>query len=411
MATQHGPPSPSLSLPLEPRLKQLPFELIQAIANSLSRQAFQSFRLSSRLIAECTRPQLALANFDGVPWRKDGKRLKELSLIPSCARRIRSVKFNMARMVEEEVEYATSRITNAYELSRRWGPYLTTQGVFNDLVELPLDLVIPALMRLPNLDTVCLTWATCPWEAYRDIDDVFMQDESVDMAGDEIVETQQAVLEALRKRSTPLKSLTFEPLMHPDLVLPSIVDDKVSTVFGSVTQLHLMVDYGVDIFKPDRLDYFISLMPNVRDLRVHVWPVELEAEDIDFYITNKLRHLEKIDLSCLHFNFVNFAHFIESHGSTLKDVKMQSLYGWCDPFQPAELDWDMIFNLMGEKLEVLETIDIQGTFSDNVGWHQMFFRNIAPDAWDFVSFMGEKSDRLEEFILEGGEYPRPTWKI
>ncbi|KAF4454535.1 hypothetical protein F53441_2964 [Fusarium austroafricanum] len=412
MATHHEPPATSSSSsPSQPRLTQLPYELVNNIAVFLPRQDFENFRLSSPAIAACTKPLLALSHFDGVPWRRDGKRLQDLSLIPSCARRIRSVKFNMSRMVEEEVEYATSRIINAEELNRAWGPYLVTQDVFHRPVELPLGLVVPALMRLPNLDTLCLTWTENPWEDYKDIDLVFNTDESLDLAGDEVLESQQAILDTLHRRNIPLKSLTLEPIMHPELIMPSTLDEKVSTVFGSVTQLHLALKYEVEAFKPDRLDYFISLMPNIRDLKVHVWPVGVEASDVDFYLTKRLRHLEKIDLCCLHIGFVNFARLINDHGPTLKEVRLQSLYGWCDPFKSIDIDWDIMFKLMREKLEVLETIQIGGRFGDNVGWYQLFLRNDEPAVNTIVRFMGEKSGRLEKYILEGGEYPQPLWRI
>ncbi|KAH7248792.1 uncharacterized protein BKA55DRAFT_570015 [Fusarium redolens] len=395
----------------QPRLTHLPYELINNIAIFLPREDFKNFRLSCQTIVGCTKPLLALPHFDGVPWRKDGKRLHHLSLIPNCARRIRSIKFNMARLVEGEVEYATSRIINADELHRAWGPYLETQDVFLDPIELPLDLVVPAIMRLPNLDTVCLTWTQCPWQDYRAIDDVFSEEESMELAGDEMLESQQAILDALLRRNVPLKSLTIEPIMHPDLVLSSKLDEKVSTVFGSVTQLHLHLKYDVISFKPDRLDYFISLMPNIRDLKVHNTPVEFEASDVGFYITKRLPHLEKIDLSCLHISFVHFARLIIEHGPTLKEVDLQSIYGWCDPFSSTEIDWDFIFKLMKEKLEVLDTVRINGRFSDNVGWYQIFFRNDVPAVDTIVRVMGEKSGRLEKYILEGGEYPQPLWRI
>ncbi|KAF4339153.1 hypothetical protein FBEOM_6973 [Fusarium beomiforme] len=395
----------------QPRLTQLPYELINNIAIFLPRKDFESLRLSSKIIAACTEPLLALAHFDGVPWRKDGRRLHDLSLIPSCARRIRSVKFNMARLVEEEVEYATSRIINADELHRTWGPYLETQDVFLGTIELPLDLVVPAIMRLPNLDTVYLTWTQCPWQDCREIDDVFSAEESMELAGDEMRESQQAILDVLLRRNVPLKSLTIQPIIHLDLTLPSAPNENVSTVFSSVTQLHLNLKYNVRQFKPDRLGHFISLMPNIQDLKVHATPIEFGARDIDFYIIKKLPHLEKIDLSCLHIGFVNFAGLITEHGPTLKEVHLQSIYGWCDPFTPTEIDWDTIFKLMRVKLEVLETVQISGRFSDNVGWFQIFFRNDVPKVDKFVRIMGEKSERLEKYLLEGGEYPQPVWRI
>ncbi|KAF9774877.1 hypothetical protein IL306_007075 [Fusarium sp. DS 682] len=317
----------------------------------------------------------------------------------------------MTHLIEGKIEYATSHIINSDKLHRIWGPYLETQDVFLGPVDLPLDLVVPAIMRLPNLDTVCLTWMQSPWQEYREIDDLFSAEESMELPGDEMLELQQAILDALLRRNLPLKSLTIQPIIHPDLTLPSTPDDKISTVFGSVTQLHLDLKYNLRRFKPDRLDYFISLMPNIRDLKVRATPVTFGARDIDFYITKKLPHLEKIDLTCLHIGFVNFAHLITEHGPTLKEVQLQSLYGWCDPFTPTEIDWDTIFKLMKEKLEVLETVRISGRFCDNVGWFQIFYRNKEPEVNKFGRMLGEKSGRLEKYLLEGGEYPQPVWTI
>ncbi|KAI6759209.1 hypothetical protein HG530_009889 [Fusarium avenaceum] len=409
MATLHERASSSSSP--HPRFIHLPYELVNNIAAFLTRQDFINFRLSSRIVSACTTPLLALTCFDGVPWRTDGKRLHELSHIPSCARRIRSVKFNMARMVEEEVEYATSRFINADELNRRWGSYLMTQDVFLGPIELPLDLVIPALKRLPNLNTICLTWTHCPWDDHFDISDVFDREKSLEMASNEIYDTQDAVLEALLQRNTPMKSLTIEPFLHTELTIPSGLKANVSTVLGSVTQLHLEVQYEIVLFEPKRLDDWISLMPNLRDLRVHSCPVNNPAPDIDFFITKRLKNLEKLDLSCLQFNFVNFSRLIANHASTLKEVRLESLWGWCDPFSAEEIDWDMMFQLMNKKLEVLEKVRINGTFSDNVGWHQLFFHGDLIWAEALARIMGEISEPLETFILKGGEYPRPRWII
>lgn len=395
----------------QPRLEQLPVELMDKIAASLTLEDFKNFRLSSPRIAECTKPQLALAHFDGVPWRTDGQRLHNLSLEPSCARRIRSVKFNMARMDEEEVEEVVQETINDMDLQARWYPYLETQYEFNGEIELPLDLVIPALKRLPNLDTISLTWTECPWKGHRDIEDVFDPETSLELAEDEIYNTQQSVLGALLERNTPMKSLTIKPFMHTDVNIPPGLEANIPTVLGSVTQLHVEMNYGVPHLWPKRFDTFISFLPSLRDLCVRTHLVENPAPDLDFFITKRLEHLETLKLSCLHFNFVNFANLIKNHGPTLKVVKLQSLMGWCDPFNPAELDWDMMFRLMRDRLEVLQEIEISGKFSDNVGWHQLFWREDMQWATELIRNWGEMSQPLEKYILEGGEYPRPRWSI
>ncbi|KAM0563283.1 hypothetical protein ACHAPJ_001001 [Fusarium lateritium] len=318
----------------------------------------------------------------------------------------------MGRLTEETIQWGTSQIDDDEELMRKWGPYFTTQDEFLGPVELPLDWVVPAIMRLPNLDTLCLTWTTCPWEDCWEIENAFNAEESVALAGDEVLKSQQAILDALLNRNIPLKTLTLEPIMHPELALPSTLDEKVSTVFGSVTQLHLTLKYEVDYFKPNRLDYFISFMPNIRDLSVYAWPVEEEAKDINFYITKRLQHLEKIKMTCIHVNLFNFALLMKDHGPTLKDVELQTLYGWCDPFKPAEIDWDTVFRSMKDYLKVLEKIRIHGKFQDNVGWHQCFFTEERPELNRFLSSFGDEAGGpLEKFILEGGEYPQPKWRI
>ncbi|RGP73058.1 hypothetical protein FSPOR_2434 [Fusarium sporotrichioides] len=392
----------------QPRLEQLPVELLDKTAASLALEDFKNFRLSSPLIAECTRSQLALAHFNGVPWRTDGQRLHNLSLIPSCARRIRSVKFNVARMDEDKVEEI---LVDTIDLQDRWYPYLETQYEFDGEIELPLDLVIPALKRLPNLDTVFLTWTECPWKGYRDIEDAFIAETSIELAKDEIYNTQQAVLEALLQRNTPMKSLTIQPFMHTDVNIPPGLEANIPIVLGSVTQLHVEMNYSVPYLWPKRFDSFISFLPSLRDLRVHTHPAENPAPDLDFFITKRLEHLEKLDLSCLHFNFVNFANLIKNHGPTLKVVKLQTLSGWCDPFNAAELDWDMMFRLMRDRLESLQEIEINGRFSDNVGWHQLFWHEDTQWSRALVRTMGEMSQPLGKYILEGGEYPQPRWSI
>ncbi|KAL4722798.1 hypothetical protein ACLX1H_010036 [Fusarium chlamydosporum] len=396
----------------QPRLDQLPVELIEQIAAHLPRDDFTNFRLCSRLIAECTKPLLALAHFNGLPWRTDAKRLFDLSLEPSCARRIRSIKFNMGRMDEVPIDYVMNMdidsSLNAEDMYKKWGPYLETRGLVED-IDIHLEQLIPALRRLPNLDTVSLTWAECPWKGHRDIEDMFSPRDSVEAADDETYKAQQGVLEALLERNTPMKSLTIEPFKHTHVNIPPGLEANIPIVLGSVTQLHVQLDYEVPYFWPKRLDTFLSFLPNLRDLRAHAWVPDDPAPDIDFFITKRLEHLERLDLSCLKFNFVNFANLIKNHASTLKVVKLQSLCGWCDPFNAAELDWDMMFQLMSNRLQVLEEVEINGKFSDNVGWHQLFWREDMQWAKDVIRNYGEMAGPLEKYILEGGEYPRPRW--
>ncbi|KAM5348069.1 hypothetical protein ACJ41O_007893 [Fusarium nematophilum] len=395
----------------EPRLLRLPYELISNIAASLPRLDFVNFRLCSSKIAECIRPQLALAHFDGVPWRLDGKRIHELSLIPSCARRIRSVKFNMARideelileLIEEIEEPLPLDLAECVQFISRFSP---------QEARLPLELVIPALIRLPNLTAVHLTWNEIPWAEPLLNEDVFGEDMSMELPCDEVFEAQQSILDALRVRDRPLKSLTIEPLMHQKLAMPSALDPCVRNVFGSVTRLNLVVDYSVGLFTPQRFDYFVSLMVNLRELRVRALMSEYEPADADFLRTTRLQHLEKVVLSHMHLQLANFGVFLLAHADTLRQVELKSMYGLCEPESPIPLDWDSIFQLMQEKLTKLESISIRGFFAHEDGGGQMFFRggrDVLPPQFLLEELLAIDSSELEEFILEGGDYPQPGW--
>ncbi|KAF4970105.1 hypothetical protein FZEAL_10113 [Fusarium zealandicum] len=378
--------------------QQLPCELVNLIANSLSRPDLENFRLVSKAIAEYTVPQLALSHFNGLPWRQDGKRLHDLSLIPACARRIRSIKFNMTRMNEDYIEGAYMEADE--EFLNTWGPYFETQGTALGPVHLPLDLVVPALMRLPNLDSVSLTWVEILWGDYGENTTAFAHADSVTLAGDEIFEVQQSIIEALRIRNMPLKSLTLEPLIHQKLTMPSTLDDWAINVFGSVERLHLVLDRNVE-FMPDRFEHFVSLMPNLRKLRMDSYLMS----DADLPLQMHFRHLEQLEVRFLKVHIGHFAAFLLRHAQSLKQISLRTMHGVDDPSTPLSLNWKRVFKHMSDDLDKLEVVRLSGRFITDTGEHMSYYR-VDDLKSNQVYLPGPKDSAVvEKYIIEGGECP------
>ncbi|KAM0432759.1 hypothetical protein ACHAPT_004461 [Fusarium lateritium] len=369
-------------------------------------------------IGEETQGQLAPSHFNGVVWKEDGLRLHQLSEIPSCASRIRSVAFNMTRTDWAMFQEALDDIKDPQKRTETEQLYFSTQGDTTEPVRFPRKLVAAALKELPNLEAVSFTWVECPWKKHMEAGRFSFEEASLARAGNEVFKTQQTIIEALRERNLPLKSLTLEPFMPRCVLALSTFDPAVSTVFESVTELKLKLDYGVDVFKPDYLDYFISLMPNIRHLSIHAWPVKNEASGVDFFIKKKLQYLESIDFSCLKLKYGTLASFFSDHGSTIKQAKLDNLFLWSEPAGKINLDWDDMFLGMKDHLTALESTGISGTFTNDVGQQQVFYRYNDPDvdAHKLRPFFEmEESLPLENYILKKVEsksstYPRPQWR-
>src|SRR5688572_28378663 len=114
------------------RLDTLPAELVASIAEILPVQDFRNLRLTSKRLATTTRPLLALATFDGVPWKNDAGRLLELSRIPECAGGIRSVDFYFSRLTErlnyDDAQYYNFTTSDWQDMLKKdWARYYETQ--------------------------------------------------------------------------------------------------------------------------------------------------------------------------------------------------------------------------------------------------------------------------------------------
>lgn len=321
---------------------------------------------------------LADSHFDGAVWRDDGLRLHELSQIPSSASRIRSVKFNLTRVDRDLFQSALADIKDPQKRAQAHLLYRSSQAEATEPVAFPKKLVAAALRELPNLESVTLTWVECPWKKHMADDCPPFEEESLARAGKEVFKTQQAIIEALRERNLPLKSLTLEPFMPQSVLALSSFDPAVSTVFGSITRLTLKLDYGVSVFKPSYLNYFISLMPNIHHLSIHAWSVKDEAFGIDFCTKMKLRHLESIDLSHLKIKYDTLTKFFSGHGSTIKRVNLDNLFLWCEPAGKWNLGWDDMLLDMRDSLTALQKVSLSGTFTDDVGQKQVFLRRNGP---------------------------------
>ncbi|KAJ4311982.1 hypothetical protein N0V84_010175 [Fusarium piperis] len=373
------------------------------------------YRPCLQVPAEIAR-ELARSRFNGVVWKHDGVILNRLSQIPDLGSLIRSVKFNLTRTDRDMFQEALAEIKDPQKRAETEDLYLSSQGEATEPSPFPRKLVAASLKNLPNLESVTFTWVECPWKKHMAIDGPSFEEESLARAGNEVFKTQQTIIEALRERNLPLKSLTLEPFMPRCVLALSSFDPAVSTVFSSITELTLKLDYGVDVFKPDYLECFISLMPNIRRLSIHAWSVNDEASGIDICKMKRLRYLESVDFSGLKFKYGTLANFFSHHGSTIKQINLNNLFLWREPVGKRSLGWDDMFLGMKKRLTALEGIRISGTFTDDAGQHRVFFRyddpNVDMHSGSCLSET-EESASLEDYVLEKVESftpPQPEWR-
>ncbi|KAK7431438.1 hypothetical protein QQZ08_001928 [Neonectria magnoliae] len=288
-------------------------------------------------------------------------------------------------------------------LVEQWDNYFATQPSGEDNPHLALDLVEPALWQLSNLESVCLTWTECPW-TIEEPKGWFDDEISVDLAGEELLNVQRAVLNVLRRHKVPLKSLTIEPLKLQMLTLPSILDDLVESSFGPLTQLRLGVE-GNELAGENRLENFILLMPLLRELQIHAFRNSWRPLDGQFLPNTHLGHLESLDLFDALLCLDGFASFLVSHCTTLKHVALRSMTGLVDSSRHSSMTWELIFALMNERLEKLETVDVIGFFSqkdecNRVKFTWIILRGNGLNLENYV-----ESSKVERYVLEGGQCP------
>ncbi|KAF7559665.1 hypothetical protein G7046_g4499 [Stylonectria norvegica] len=151
-------------------------------------------------------------------------------------------------------------------------------------------------------------------------------------------------------------------------------------------------------------EYLLSLMPQLRELRLHALPSGcMMRTDFDYLTKTRLRYLESLDLMWPRVRIESFAEFMSQHASTIKTLKMKNIEAMNPmrnefleppplPPPPPTMDWDQVFRQMQRECNKLEAVSIEGTIGvedDNI--------------------KSSESERMERFILEGGEYPQPDW--
>lgn len=409
---------PCANIPRRSAIALLPPELIVAIASLLSSPDLKNFRLCSRFIAGALRQLLALKEFVGFPFRQDAQRLADLSQQPQLVSRIRSVKFYFARMDHDEIKresvYAWGTGYDQFgNLVDQWDEYFNNQASGEGNPHLDLDLVEPALERLINLESVYLTWTECPWKI-EEVKRWFNDETSVDLAGEELFNTQRAVLDFLKKRNVPLKRLAIDPIEYRRLPLPSILDDQAKTSFGSIKHVLLGLD-GKGAPEDDKLENFISLMPLLCELQLHGFRTEWAPEDGRFLPNTHLQYLESIDLLEIAFNLDHFASFLVSHSSTIKRVQLRSMRGVAPKrgVVPNRFTWELVFELMNQQLRCLSDVHISGLFGQSrwpLGDNQ-FTWICGDDTRGHQLKYGVDGFEIEKYIMEGGECPQIPWEI
>lgn len=252
-------------------LELLPPELVGAIAEILPLSDFRNLRLTSRSLATLTRPFLALATFDGVPWKNDAARLFELSRIPECAGRIRSVDFYFSRLTErldyEDAAYYSFSPQDWHDMLKKdWARYYETQQEAKRNGPFRLELFGAALANLPALAEVCLTWTRCPWKDPK-VEKIFDPDVSVELTRDSMLDIQQLTLNTLWKLDVPLASLWIEPMVLHDLTLPTDAPLP-KKLFSSLEHFH--IEAIAELFLPARLEFLLSHMTKLSSLCVQV---------------------------------------------------------------------------------------------------------------------------------------------
>ncbi|KPM38907.1 hypothetical protein AK830_g7680 [Neonectria ditissima] len=335
--------------------------------------------------------------------------------MPECATRIKAVKFYLARMdhdlIRQESAFHWGRHHDELlPLAEQWDRYFATQPSGEDNPHLALDVVEPALRRLINLESVCLTWTECPWTTLEDVGRWFDDELSVDLAGEEPRNLQRVVFDVLRSYKVPLKSLTMQPLVLQMASSLSAQDDLADTSFGTLTQLRLEVE-GNESAGNNQLENFILLMPLLRELQIHAFRESWRPVDARFLPNSHLDHLESLDLYDAHLCLDGLASFFVSHRSTLRHISLRSMRGLVNFGRPPSMTWELLFELMNQRLENLETVHIAGFFS------QKDERKCMKTTWIVLRGNSLKlehhveSSKVERYIMEGGQCPRLNWAI
>ncbi|KFA71960.1 hypothetical protein S40288_06240 [Stachybotrys chartarum IBT 40288] len=338
-------------------LESLPGELIFSIAEHLSVDELRRFRLSSPLLADATQPLLALAVFNGIPWRSEVERLHELSRLPLCGRRIHSVSFNLARLDEyTALHQAFSRLW-FLEPQVRAARFEEERRIFGEATHsfaaVPAyrgDLVETALLQLPNLKHLTLTWVRNPWEDGEGLAHYFDPEASIRHFRAAAAEVQQGFLDVLWKMKTPLESLTIGGIILRDLSMPSETDGRVVKSLASLKHCALTIAFvDTEPFPNQILERLLLRMPNLTSLSMEFMTARGTPPVPEFLPTIVFPYLETVHLTSLGYETHLAAEFLLRHAATLRRVRLRSL---------KEESWGDIWLSIREMFPHLEDEDV-----------------------------------------------------
>ncbi|GAB0132732.1 hypothetical protein EsDP_00001160 [Epichloe bromicola] len=420
-------------------LEQLPVELVSVIASHLSLYDFKHFRLSCRQISLATRHLLAARDFNGLPWRQDASRLSELSRIPECARVIRSITFNFARINEYKALHESFSYYYVLEpelrtdvLQGKWEQYSQTQRQTKAMGDFRLDLLKDALPRLPALEAVTLTWTRCPWEEDCEASRVFDEDHSIEMATeDEIRNTQHAVLSELAAAHVTLSALSLEPLRRWEN--PGTDQGEPATVYKGLRRLDLVLDRGMGGHLQHELTTLLqhTKLESLTELRLELLPwhrVHPEPESLPSLL---IPHLEVLDLIRLEIGLSCLARFLRRHAKTLKKLALIGIRGVRQPSPEDDesigsshpeaassegsgggqdvTTWEEVFERIRDSCTSLNEVFLSDTFTDPISGGQVWFHHDRKRAeiLDKMStrFKMVPAKSMERYLLGEGDMP------
>lgn len=344
-----------------------------------------------------------------LPFRMNIDKFELLTQSPAARAGIRTLTVNLA---------STESITLAEDSSRFLRPILPegaaktedfrhVEVILNDSTPLEsLASLRRALRRLGNIRVLRLTCNNSPWTEPT-LDPVA----SVELYRSKMSCIQQCVLDTLPNTTIRLHQLVIEPFMLSDLALPSSLDAHVMDVFSFLTSLRLDLVYMKEPFQQGVLEYFLSFLPNLKELRLRAVPTDWAPKEIDFLPATQLKHLESLDLRCLHFRLDSFAMFLSRHSKTIKHLSLVSLDGLSPPWNPCVISWDLIFLLISAKFQKLESVFINGVYRQEGLGSQVFYQESEKEKTGcYRDGWAMRADIMERFLVDGGKYPEPVWQ-
>jgi hypothetical protein len=435
----------------------LPVELVHAVAQYLALEDFASFRLTCSLIALSTRNLLAREDFVGLLWRPDAERLYELSRIPECARRVRAVTFNFARLNEYKAfhdsfshHYIIEPELRSEMLRDKWENYLRTQRQRKTVGEFRLDLVKAALRCLPCLEELTLTWTRCPWERGSEAWRLFSADVSIRMAKGEVFNIQDAILRELHDANLTLHTLRLEPIplrgpngeMHPGSEAARASNQAIVNrlpsfeLLSGLRRLSLVLDRKSESCMEAGLEAVLCQATSLRELRLEYLPWVRAHAHTAFLQRIHLPNLQALEIDGPEVRLKDLASFLVRHRRTLKglglagvtglsgagtsdsgieaekssdtadsnleDVGCETESGW------TNMDtWVEFFAVIRSRLAMLEKVRITGTFTDPASGGGCWFYH---DAIDIGSTVPDgaclmPAEPLERYLLGEAEMP------